>query len=386
MWALASALGPVVGGAFTEYVSWHWIFWINLPCDGLAFVILLLFLDIRTPSAPLLAGLRAVDWTGSITIVAGTAMFLIGLTYGGVTFPWDSSTVVCLIIFGLITFAIFIICEWKLAEMPIMPLRLFNNHSNVAALAVAFIHGFVFISDAYFLPLYCQLVLNASPVLSGVYVLPFVLSMGSISIGSGFFITKTGIYLPIIWVGMAILTLSHGLYIDLPTTASWPRIIIFQIISGIGIASLFLAPLIALQTHCEVRDMATITSTFHFMRQLASAVSVVIGGVIFQNRMAAHAPGLASVVSPELLGQLYGGRPASTVRMIDTLPMAQKTAVHHAYTESMSTVWIFYTAVAAVGLCVSFFVQKSTLRVAHEATKTGFEVEVEDRKEKLLQK
>ena len=313
-------------------------------------------------------------------------MFLIGLTYGGVTFPWNSATVICLILFGLVTFGIFVVCEWRVAKYPIMPLRLFNNRSNVAALAVCFIHGFVLIGDAYFLPLYCQLVLSASPVLSGVYVLPFVISLGTVSIASGLFIKKTGKFLPIIWVGMAILTLAHGLYIKLPASASWPRIIIFQIVSGIGVGSLFLAPLIALQTHCEARDMATITSTFHFMRQLANAIGVVIGGVIFQNRMAAHAPGLASAVPPELLGQIYGGRPASTVHLVDTLPVAQKTAVHRAYTESMSTVWIFYTAVSAAGLCIAFLVQSSTLKVAHEATKTGLDAEVEDRKERLLRK
>jgi len=149
-------------------------------------------LDLQTPKTPLWEGLKAIDWLGALTIVGGTLMFLFGLEFGGVTHPWNSPTVICLIVFGVFTIGLFVLNEWKLARYPIMPLRLFKYRSNIAALGVCWLHGFVFIASSYFLPLYFQAVLGASPLLSGVYLLPIAIALSISSAGTGIFIRKTG--------------------------------------------------------------------------------------------------------------------------------------------------------------------------------------------------
>ncbi|KAG9837752.1 DNA repair protein RAD50, partial [Aureobasidium melanogenum] len=149
VWALASAIGPVIGGVFTEKVTWRWCFYINLPLDGAALVIIFFFLDLKTPRTPLWEGLKAIDWTGALLVIGGVLMFLFGLEYGGVTYPWDSATVLCLIIIGVFTMGLFVINEWKFATSPVMPLRIFQNRSNIAVLGVCAIHGMVFISASY---------------------------------------------------------------------------------------------------------------------------------------------------------------------------------------------------------------------------------------------
>jgi hypothetical protein len=121
-------------------------FYINLPLDGLAFVILLFFLDIKTPTTPFLDGVKAIDWVGSLLIVGGTLMFLFGLQYGGETAPWDSALVLCLIIFGVFTWVLFGIWEWRFAKYPIMPVGLFQKGTNAAVLSAVFLHGVVFIA------------------------------------------------------------------------------------------------------------------------------------------------------------------------------------------------------------------------------------------------
>ena len=154
----------------------------------------------------------------------------------------------CLIIFGAVVIGIFFLIEWRIAPYPLMPLDLFSKRSNLAALATCFFHAFVFISGNYFLPLYFQAVLGATPILSGVYLLPTALSLSFLSAFTGVFIKKTGQYLPMIWFGMILMTLGFGLFIDFDVNTSWAKIIVFQIIAGIGVGPNFQSPLIALQS------------------------------------------------------------------------------------------------------------------------------------------
>lgn len=98
-------------------------------------------------------GIRAIDWFGSISILGLILMLLLGLDFGGETFPWNSPTVICLIIFGALMSLFFIYSEKRLAKYPLMPLALFKQRSNVASLLVCTIHGFVFIAAEYYLPL-----------------------------------------------------------------------------------------------------------------------------------------------------------------------------------------------------------------------------------------
>jgi len=156
-----------------------------VPLDGLAFFIILFFLDLETPKTPFLAGIKAIDWIGCLLIVGGTLMLLLGLEFGGATYAWNSSTTICLIVFGVVTAIIFGLYEWKLAKYPIMPTRIFQYRSNLASLAVCFLHAFVFIASAYYLPLYFQAVLMASPIMSGVYILPMSLALALSSIATG---------------------------------------------------------------------------------------------------------------------------------------------------------------------------------------------------------
>jgi hypothetical protein len=219
-------------------------------------------------------GLKAVDWLGSLAMVGGVIMVLLGLEFGGITYPWSSATVLCLIIFGVVVVAIFFLIEWRIAPYPLMPLDLFSKRSNLAALSVCFFHAFVFIAGNYFLPLYFQAVLGATPILSGVYLLPQAVALSFMSIFTGIFIKKTGKYLPLIWFGMVMMTLGFGLFIDLDVDSSWAKIIIYQIIAGIGVGPNFQSPLIALQSLVPVsrayfvvvfgsRGVSVSTSTHH---------------------------------------------------------------------------------------------------------------------------
>lgn len=121
----------------------QWIFWINLPISGLAFILIYFFLDVHNPKTPLLPGLKAVDWLGSISILGLMVMLLLGLDFGGATFPWNSPTVIGLLIAGFCMVFFFLLSEKRFAKYPLMPLGIFQSRSNVACLLIGFFSDYV---------------------------------------------------------------------------------------------------------------------------------------------------------------------------------------------------------------------------------------------------
>ncbi|KAI2604249.1 MFS general substrate transporter [Hypoxylon fragiforme] len=373
VWAVASAIGPVLGGVFTTKATWRWCFYVNLPISGVGFAVLLFVLKLHNPRTPVREGLVAIDWLGSLLIIGGTLMFLFGLEFGGVTYPWNSAPTICLIVFGLVTIGLFIAVEKWYAKYPVIPLRLFKFGKNISTFGICFAHGVVFISGSYYLPLYFQAVLASSSLLSGVYILPYVLSLSFMSVASGFFMKKTGKYLPAIIFGMVFMTLGYGLFIDLGAEAHWAKIIIYQIIAGIGVGPNFQSPLIALQTSVEPRDIAAVTSTFGFVRQLSTSISVVIGGVVFQNGMDKQYPTLLAQLGPELAGQLSGGSAGGNVGLVASLQGVQGEIARTAYWNSLRDMYIMYAVISGVGVLISPFISQRTLSREHHEHKTGLQ-------------
>ncbi|KAL3475405.1 major facilitator superfamily domain-containing protein [Aspergillus californicus] len=373
MWTIAGALGPLLGGIFTETISWRWIFWINLPVCGTAFVLLVLFLDVHNPRTPFLDGIKAVDWFGSFSILAISVMVLLGLDFGGDTFPWNSPKVICLIVFGALMSIIFIYSEKRLAKYPLMPLHIFNSRSNIACFLVDFTHGFAFLGAEYYLPLYFQSAKEASPFHSGLLILPFILTESFTSLSVGILIHRTGRYQGVIWLGMALVTLGTGLFINYNTASTLGKIIGYQIISGFGCGLLFFPPLLALQSNIPPKDTATATATFGFVRNIAMALSVVLGGVVFQNSMLLRKSRLVDAgLSDTLLSEFAGAEAAANVLAVkDVADPFQRQAVKDAFSWSIRNIWILYTALAAVGLVASAFITKRQLSREHVETKTG---------------
>ena len=143
MWTISGGLGPILGGVFSEYLSWRWNFWINLPICGLAFILLFFYLDVHNPKTKVTDGLKAIDWLGSLSIIGFTLMVLLGLNFGGETFAWNSPQVICLIVFGSLFSIIFFCGERYFAKHPLMPLKILKHPSNIAVSLVTLFHGAV---------------------------------------------------------------------------------------------------------------------------------------------------------------------------------------------------------------------------------------------------
>lgn len=196
----------------------------------------------------------------------------------------------------------------------------------------------------------------------------------------------TGKFLPPIYFGLVVMTLGIGLFINLPLSHTWSKIIIFEIIAGVGVGPLFQAPLIALQSRVAPSDVATATATFGFTRNLSTAISVVIGSVIFQNQLAKKSGELTVALGPQLAAQLSGGSAGANVGIIQALPSAQKIIAQAAWLDSLKDMWIMYVAFAALGLCISMGITTKVLSKEHAAVKTGLAQEEANRLERKEEK
>ena len=358
----------------------------TVPIAGVAAIFVFFFLEVHTPKTPIIEGLLAMDWLGTLFIVGATVIFLLGLSYGGTAHPWDSAIVINLIIFGVVTFGVFLVVEWKFAKYPITPLRLFHSISNNAVFGIAYFHGAVFIANLYYLPLYFQTVLGATPLLSGVYLLPVAITLCVASSLTGVYISKTGRYRPPIYFGLAVLALGTGLYINFQPYASWPRIVIYQIIAGIGIGPVFQSPIIAIFSLTKPADIASAAATFFFFRDIATAMSVVFGGVIFSNQFNEHADEIRAALPAAQASGILGGATSGALNIIPTLPKDQRQVINIAYNDSLRVVWIFYTAIVGAAIVLSVLISKQVLSREHKIHKTGLETQEAARLEEEAKK
>ena len=329
-----------------------------MPVGAIVFVVLLLFLKVPTPGTPVSAGLKAIDWTGSILIVGGTLMVLLGMEFGDVTYPWSSVKVISLIVAGAVAVAIFFVNEWKVAANPIIPLKLLSSFRLAALYSVFACNSYVFIGLAYYLPLYSQSVLGADSLSSGLYLLPLIVSTSLAAAFAGLFIQQTGRYLIVMYIAQVALTLGIGLFVELGFKKSLIKLFIFEVVAGIGIGMNIEAPIIAAQAATTVRDTAAVTSTMGFVRSIATAISVVVGGVIFQNEMNAANLHLIDQLGPELASHFNGSQASANIEFIRTLPGNQQIVVRKAYFEGLRTIWIMVR-----GECLSPFTPKSNVRL-----------------------
>jgi DNA repair protein RAD50 len=198
-----------------------------------------------------------------------------------------------------------------------------------------------------------------------------VLALSFVSAAAGVFIKKTGKYKLVIVLGLIISVVGFGLFIDLEPRANWAKIIVFQIVAGIGIGPNFQAPLIALQTNVEPRDIGSATSCFSFIRQLGTSISVVVGGVIFNNEMEKQYPKLESELGPELANRLSGANAAGSVELVGSLTGEDGRVAKTAFWNSLQTMYIVYTAFAGLSLVISLFIKQVNLSKEHQEHKTG---------------
>ncbi len=337
VFGLSSVAGPLLGGFFVDQLSWHWIFYINLP---LGIVALFVFAVAFKPQGRRKS--HKIDYLGAALLSTALAALVLLTSLGGRSYGWNSPLIIMLIALALLSVLAFVAVEAR-ADEPVLPLTLFRLNSFVVLSSVGFAVGAAMFGAIVFLPLYLQVAKGISPTASGLQMIPLMAGIMTGSIGSGQIMGRTGRYKYLPVIGTFVLTLGMlWLSTIRPETPSWVVMAMMATV-GIGIGPTMSVGTTAIQNAVPREMLGVGTSGFTLFRQIGGSLGIALLGTIFANRLSMA---MGGALPPGATGRL-------NAQAVAVLPPAVRAHVLDAFTTALHPVFLVAAASAFAAFVIS---------------------------------
>ncbi|KZT60169.1 MFS general substrate transporter [Calocera cornea HHB12733] len=358
-YAVATAMGPPIGGVFAQKVSWRWLFRIQLPLTFGAFCLVAYFLRLKVPPGSIQQKLRRIDWTGNALVCAATVAVSIALTRGGIEVPWSSAQTLVPLIFGLLGLIAFFVYEARWAAnttVPTIPFDLLTNRTSVSGFLSTFWHSLVSVTFLFLMPVFFQACFGADPVQSGIDTLSYALIMSPGAILGGVSVAILKRYTPQIYIGWIMITIGVGLLSLEKATTPTARWVGFNLFVGFGFGILWTALKFPILSPLPTRRNGSALALFVFLRTFAQNFGITIGSAVLQNELQWRLPA-------DFRAQFPGGAEfaIAAIPIIPQLPEPLQGQVKEAFAESLSTLWKVMLAFCFLGVASALLMREIPL-------------------------
>lgn len=310
VWGMAAISGPLLGGTFVEYLSWHWIFLVNLPIGALAIGLLMACLNEQVVRQR-----HHVDYLGSLTILAAVGTLIFALMQGGTAWPWLSNTSMGVFILALVLTALAIWSQKRAAE-PILPSWLWHNKALVGANLCMVGMGFVVMVPSAYLPTFTQSVFSLGAIASGFILAAISLGWPTASTISAHLYLRIG-FRHTALIGSILICFATGGFLLLPIDVAIGWIVADQILLGAGFGLLSTPLLVGAQSSVPWQQRGVVTGANMFSRFLGQSLGVAIFGTLFNASLSQQLASAPTALAAHL--------PAQIDEIINTLQQPQLT-------------------------------------------------------------
>ncbi|TPX33443.1 hypothetical protein SmJEL517_g03600 [Synchytrium microbalum] len=340
VWAVSSIVGPLLGG---------------VPIGALAFFMVVSFLNLPRVKGDMMQKFRRVDFIGSFFLLSFCLLLQLGLNFGGSRYPWSSYQVlVPLLLAVVVVVPVFLYIE-TLVAMPILPPDFWKNRNVIGVLGAAFGQGIALYGTIYYCPIFFEVVQGSTATSSGLKLIPLMLPVSIVQTLVGFYISSTGIYVPIIRIGTALSCIAVGLIALFDLNTSSGEQIGILLFNGVSLGLVINTVMLCGQANVPYSHLGAVTSCFQFFRSIGGSVGIAIMGAILNNKLRSNiiASGL-----PESVVQTA----QNSIGAIKNLPAGDQGLVIAAYSDALRLVWIIACAFAGISFIFSLILYHVPLK------------------------